>query len=161
MVSGQVVLRISRNFLVFSKSMPIFRTRCPESARQRRAVHPPPRRDRKRSTTSAETLGVGVLAASQLREEMRTAIRGLGPGQISRVFRLPSGFATDKIPRPEELTGIKLDLPGGAWQRSLRKRGVDMGVFRELRSTPLFNFCPISQTQGSGVENDASGSNCI
>ena len=49
---------------------------------------------------------LGNVDPSTLREEIRTALRGLAPGQISPVFRLPSGFAIVKVLAPDELAGI-------------------------------------------------------
>ena len=49
---------------------------------------------------------LGKVDPSTLRQEIRTALQGLGPGQISPVFRLPSGFAIVKVLRPDEFAGI-------------------------------------------------------
>jgi tetratricopeptide (TPR) repeat protein len=49
---------------------------------------------------------LGKVDPSTLREEIRTALRGLTPGQLSPVFRLPSGFAIVKVLAPDELAGI-------------------------------------------------------
>ena len=50
---------------------------------------------------------LGKVEPSSLRTEIQTALRGLGPGQISPVFRLPSGFAIVKMLPPDELAGIE------------------------------------------------------
>jgi len=50
---------------------------------------------------------LGKVDPSTLREELRTALRGLAPGQISPVFRMPSGFAVVKVLAPDELAGIE------------------------------------------------------
>ena len=42
-----------------------------------------------------------------LREEMRAAIRGLAPGQVSPVFRLPSGFAVVKVLPASEMAALE------------------------------------------------------
>ena len=49
---------------------------------------------------------LGKVDPSTLREEIRTAVRGLAPGQISPVFRMPSGFAIVKVLPPDEFAGI-------------------------------------------------------
>src|SRR5205814_7990678 len=49
---------------------------------------------------------LGKVDPSTLREELRTALRGLAPGQLSPVFRIPSGFAIVKVLAPDELAGI-------------------------------------------------------
>ncbi len=49
---------------------------------------------------------LGKVDPSTLREEIRTAVRGLGPGQLSPVFRMPSGFAVVKVLLPDEFAGI-------------------------------------------------------
>src|SRR4051794_4645059 len=49
---------------------------------------------------------LGKVDPSTLREEIRTAVRGLAPGQISPVFRMLSGFAVVKVLAPDELAGI-------------------------------------------------------
>src|SRR3954471_1355814 len=49
---------------------------------------------------------LGKVDPSTLREEVRTALRGLAPGQLSPVFRMPSGFAVIKVLAADELAGI-------------------------------------------------------
>src|SRR3954469_22410216 len=49
---------------------------------------------------------LGKVDPSTMREEIRTALRGLAAGQLSPVFRLPSGFAIVKVLAPDELAGI-------------------------------------------------------
>ncbi len=49
---------------------------------------------------------LGKVDPATLREEFRTAVRGLAPGQLSPVFRMPSGFAVVKMLAPDELAGI-------------------------------------------------------
>src|SRR5947207_13219513 len=49
---------------------------------------------------------LGKVDPSTLREELRTALKGLAPGQLSPVFRIPSGFAVVKVLAPDELAGI-------------------------------------------------------
>lgn len=63
-------------------------------------------REKSVDATSLDGGLLGKVDPSTLREEIRTALRGLGPGQISPVFRLPSGFAIVKVLAPDELAGI-------------------------------------------------------
>lgn len=50
---------------------------------------------------------LGRVDPSTLRAEIRTALQGLTPGQISPTFRLPSGFAIIKLLPPDEVAGIE------------------------------------------------------
>ena len=63
-------------------------------------------REKSVDATSLDGGLLGQVDPSTLRAEIRTALQGLGPGQISPVFRLPSGFAIVKVLAPEELAGI-------------------------------------------------------
>jgi len=63
-------------------------------------------REKSIDATSIDGGLLGTVDPSTLREEMRLAIRGLGPGQISAVFRIPSGFAIAKHLTPDELTSL-------------------------------------------------------
>jgi tetratricopeptide (TPR) repeat protein len=63
-------------------------------------------REKSVDATSLDGGLLGKVDPSTLREEIRTAVRGLAPGQISPVFRLPSGFAIVKVLAPDELAGI-------------------------------------------------------
>src|SRR6476659_7019979 len=49
---------------------------------------------------------LGKVDPSTLREEIRTAVRGLAAGQISPVFQMPSGFAIVKVLAADEVAGI-------------------------------------------------------
>src|SRR3954468_9015375 len=49
---------------------------------------------------------LGKVDPSTLREEVRTALRGLAPGRLSPVFQIPSGFAIVKVLAPGEFAGI-------------------------------------------------------
>src|SRR5215212_8164867 len=49
---------------------------------------------------------LGKVDPSTLREEVRTALRGLAPGRLSPVFQIPSGFAFVKVLAPGEFAGI-------------------------------------------------------
>jgi tetratricopeptide (TPR) repeat protein len=63
-------------------------------------------REKSVDATSLDGGLLGKVDPSTLREEIRTALRGLAPGRISPVFRMPSGFAIVKVLAPTELTGI-------------------------------------------------------
>src|SRR5689334_17220212 len=63
-------------------------------------------REKSVDATSLDGGLLGKVDPSTLRQEIQTAIRGLAPGQISPVFRIPSGFAIVKVLMPEELAGI-------------------------------------------------------
>src|SRR5215472_15420227 len=63
-------------------------------------------REKSVDATSLDGGLLGKVDPSTLREEVRTAVRGLAPGQISPVFRLASGFAIVKALPAEELAGI-------------------------------------------------------
>ena len=63
-------------------------------------------REKSVDATSLDGGLLGKVDPSTLREEIRTALRGLAPGQISPVFRIPSGFAVVKVLAPDELAGI-------------------------------------------------------
>src|SRR5258708_17080035 len=64
-------------------------------------------REKSVDATSLDGGLLGKVDPSTLREEIRTVLRGgLAPGQISPVFRMPSGFAVVKVLAPDELAGI-------------------------------------------------------
>src|SRR4051812_47640586 len=63
-------------------------------------------REKSVDATSLDGGLLGKVDPSTLREEIRTALRGLAPGQLSPVFRMPSGFAIVKLLPPAELAGI-------------------------------------------------------
>jgi tetratricopeptide (TPR) repeat protein len=63
-------------------------------------------REKSVDATSLDGGLLGKVDPSTLREEIRTAVRGLAPGQISPVFRLPSGFAIVKVLAPDEVAGM-------------------------------------------------------
>src|ERR1035438_2469996 len=50
---------------------------------------------------------MGDVDPTQLRAEMRDALRGLEPGGISPVFKLPSGYGVVKVMRPSEVTELE------------------------------------------------------
>jgi tetratricopeptide (TPR) repeat protein len=75
-------------------------------------------------STDATAVDGGLLGAvdpAGLRSEIREAIRGLAPGQLSPVFRLPSGFAVVKRLPDGELA--ELDAAQRARQAALRAEG--------------------------------------
>ena len=63
-------------------------------------------RQRSVDATSLDGGLLGKVDPAALRAEIRTALRGLAPGQISPVFRIPSGFAIVKVLKPDELAGL-------------------------------------------------------
>ncbi|MDE3194731.1 MAG: VCBS repeat-containing protein, partial [Acidobacteriota bacterium] len=63
-------------------------------------------REKSVDATSLDGGLLGSVDPSTLREEIRTAVRGLAPGRISPVFRIPSGFAIVKVLAPDEVAGI-------------------------------------------------------
>jgi hypothetical protein len=63
-------------------------------------------REKSVDATSLDGGLLGNVNLSALREEIRTAVRGVAPGQISPVFRMPSGFAIVKVLAADELSGI-------------------------------------------------------
>ena len=65
-------------------------------------------REKSVDATSLDGGLLGKVDPSTMREEIRTALRGLATGQISPVFRIPSGFAIVKVLAPDELAGIGL-----------------------------------------------------
>src|SRR5579883_1644179 len=54
-------------------------------------------REKSTDATAADGGLLGTVDPASLREEIRAAIRGLAPGQLSPVFRLPSGYAIAKV----------------------------------------------------------------
>src|SRR5947207_10196293 len=63
-------------------------------------------REKSVDATSLDGGLLGKVDPSTMREEIRTALRGLAAGQLSPVFRIPSGFAILKVLAPDELAGI-------------------------------------------------------
>jgi hypothetical protein len=64
-------------------------------------------REKSVDATSLDGGLLGNVDPYTLREEIRTALRGLAPGQLSPVFRIPSGFAILKVLPPGEFAGIE------------------------------------------------------
>src|SRR5215471_16467864 len=63
-------------------------------------------REKSVDATSLDGGLLGKVDPSTLRAEIRTALRGLAPGQMSPVFRIPSGFAVVKVLAADEFAGI-------------------------------------------------------
>src|SRR6478609_9611020 len=85
---------------------------------------------------------LGKVDPASLREEIRTAVRGLTPGQLSPVFRMPSGFAIVKVLAGDELVGIAESQR--ARQAAIRAEGsirfdVNLSGFSEAAAA-LANF---------------------
>ena len=57
--------------------------------------------------TSVDGGLLGKVDPATLRAELRDAIQGVEPGQVSRVFKLPSGFAILKVLRPGEIEDLE------------------------------------------------------
>ena len=91
-------------------------------------------REKSVDATSLDGGLLGKVDPATLREEIRAALRGLAPGQISPVFRISSGFAIVKVLAPDELAGIAESQR--ARQAAIRAEGsirfdVDVGGFTE------------------------------
>ena len=54
-------------------------------------------REKSTDSTAADGGYMGKLDPTTLRAELRDALRGLGPGQISQVVKIPSGFAVMQV----------------------------------------------------------------
>jgi tetratricopeptide (TPR) repeat protein len=78
-------------------------------------------REKSIDATSADGGLLGAVDPAGLREEIRTAVHGLAPGQLSPVFRLPTGYAIVKVLRASELSD--LDAADRARQAALRAEG--------------------------------------
>ncbi len=64
-------------------------------------------REKSIDATSVDGGMLGAVDPSTLRDELRNAIRGLAPGQVSAVLHLPSGFALVKVLPPTEITDLE------------------------------------------------------
>ncbi len=64
-------------------------------------------REKSVDATSLDGGLLGKVDPSSLRAEIRTALAGLAPGQLSPVFRIPSGFAILKVLTADEFAGIE------------------------------------------------------
>jgi tetratricopeptide (TPR) repeat protein len=71
--------------------------------------------------TSVDGGLLGAVDPASLRDEIRTAVRGLAPGQLSPVFRLPYGYAIVKLLPDDELPA--LDAAQRARQAALSAEG--------------------------------------
>jgi tetratricopeptide (TPR) repeat protein len=99
-------------------------------------------REKSVDATSLDGGLLGKVEPSTLREEIRNALRGLAPGQISPVFRIPSGFAIVKVLAPDEFAGIVESQR--ARQAAIRAEGsirfdVNVGGFSEAGAA-LLNY---------------------
>ena len=63
-------------------------------------------REKSVDATSVDGGLLGTVDPASLRLEIRAALRGLTPGQLSPVFKIPSGFAIVKVLAPGEVAGI-------------------------------------------------------
>jgi len=61
--------------------------------------------------TSSDGGYMGVVDPSTLRTELRDALRGIAPGQITGVVRLPSGYAILKVLLPSETASVQTTSP--------------------------------------------------
>ncbi len=63
---------------------------------------------RLKSTDATATDGgfMGNMEPSSLRAELRDALKGVGPGQISPIAKLPAGFAILKVLQPNEIPDL-------------------------------------------------------
>ncbi len=59
-----------------------------------------------RDATAPDGGYMGELRISSLRPELADALKGIGPGQLSAIARLPSGFAIVKILPPDEIPAL-------------------------------------------------------
>lgn len=92
---------------------------------------------RAESTDSTAHAGgwIGRLPLTQLRPEVRAALAGLTPGQVTGVIRLPTGFALFRLEEDEAS-----DAPAGNVGRALAASGAvkfvyDFGGFTEARAS--------------------------
>jgi hypothetical protein len=61
--------------------------------------------------TSSDGGYMGLLDRSSLRQELRDALHGVDPGQITGVIRLPSGYALLKVLLPSETAALQNTSP--------------------------------------------------
>ena len=81
---------------------------------------------------SAEAGGwLGRLALSQLRPDVRAAVQSLGPGQITPVIRLPTGFAIFK--REPDDPGAPASVGGALASTGAVKYVLEVSGFGEMR----------------------------
>src|SRR3954471_8766855 len=64
-------------------------------------------REKSVDATSVDGGLLGTVDPATLRAELRTALQGLGAGQVSGVFRLPSGFAIVKVLPASEMAEME------------------------------------------------------
>jgi tetratricopeptide (TPR) repeat protein len=64
-------------------------------------------REKSTDATSLDGGYMGSVDTGMLRTELRDALRGLAPGQLSQVFRMPMGFAILKVLRQSEIADLE------------------------------------------------------
>src|SRR5215472_11910639 len=64
-------------------------------------------REKSVDATSVDGGFLGSVDPNTLRAELRGALQGVAPGQLSRVVKLPSGFAILKVLRPAEVAELE------------------------------------------------------
>ncbi len=64
-------------------------------------------REKSVDATSVDGGFLGNVDTTTLRAELREALQGVAPGRISRVFRLPAGFAILKVLPPNEVAELE------------------------------------------------------
>ena len=64
-------------------------------------------REKSVDATSVDGGFLGSVDPGSLRAELRDALQGTEPGQVSRVFKLPAGFAILKVLRPSEVSDLE------------------------------------------------------
>jgi len=68
-------------------------------------------REKSTDSTAAEGGYMGRVDPATLREELRDALRGLGPGQVSQVVKIPSGYALLEVLAKDESSTINSANP--------------------------------------------------
>jgi len=68
-------------------------------------------REKSTDSTAADGGYMGKMDPAALRAELRDALRGLGPGQVSEPIKIPSGYAILKVVAESEPTENKNTTP--------------------------------------------------
>ena len=68
-------------------------------------------REKSTDSTAADGGYMGKIDPASLREELRDALRGLGPGQVSEPVKIPSGYAVLKVLSDSEPVEEKSSVP--------------------------------------------------
>jgi len=96
--------------------------------------------------TSADGGLLGDVDPATLREELKSALQGLEPGQISQVVKVPDGFAILKVlPKSELSTLAEADQTlrfAASAIRTVRKRSTSPGSTKRMRRGPTFRSRP-------------------